>query len=108
MQPLWETMETMATMASRISRNITWVCPHPSLLIHVPSLCPHFATLATAFVICIICGILGQVDQAAEKVEKKQGGATVEQKARIKWEGCQGVESLFGSHGFYVIFDMFF
>ena len=48
------------------------------------------------------------MDQAAEKVEKKQGGATVEQKARIKWEGCQGVESLFGSHGFYVIFDMFF
>ena len=28
----------------------------------------------------------GQVDQAAEKAEK-QGGATVEQKARIKWEG---------------------
>ena len=29
----------------------------------------------------------GQVDQAAEKVEKKQGGATVEQKVRIEWEG---------------------
>ena len=32
----------------------------------------------------------GQVDQAAVKVEKKLGGATVEHKARIsriKWEG---------------------
>ena len=55
--------------------------------IHVPSLCPLFCHPSHSF--CIFCHMssFGQVDQAAEKVEKKQGGATVEQKARIKWEG---------------------